>query len=341
MKSRTGHVLVVGDGAFGTALSVLLVERGAHVRMWSPFPERAAELARDRENRRYLPGVALPPSLELVADPFDAAREVEVVLSVVPTQHLRSVARRFEDALDGRTPIVSASKGLEVETLKRPTEILAEELGRRPMCVLVGPSHAEEVAVGLPASMIAASDDLALSQRVQALFAGGALRVYLSADPVGAEIASALKNVIAIAAGACDGLQLGDNAKSALVTRGLVEMARYGLAQGARVETFFGLAGLGDLVTTCFSRHSRNRAVGERLGRGESLESILADMKAVAEGVATTRALFGPESEGRASRMPIAEQVHAVLFEGKDPRAAVTDLMATAPSLEMAGLFPG
>jgi glycerol-3-phosphate dehydrogenase (NAD(P)+) len=322
----TAPILVIGDGAFGTSLAVHLASIGRDVRVFSHFPERAAELAAARENQRYLPGIRLGERISFFADPFAAAEGVQLALSAVPTQHLRVVARRFEDAIDGRASIVSASKGLEIETLKRPTEILAEELGDREPCVLVGPSHAEEIARGLPASVIVASADVALAERVQSVFMGGALRVYTTFDPLGAELAGALKNVIALAAGACDGLELGDNAKSALVTRGLVEMARFGVAHGARAETFFGLAGLGDLVTTCFSRHSRNRAVGERLAR--------------AVGVATTRALFGPESEGRASRMPIAEQVHAVLFEGKAPRDAVAALMASAPTSEMAGLFP-
>ncbi len=339
MKTTSERVLVIGDGAWGTALALQLVAGGVPTVLWSAFGERSAEMTRTRANERYLPGVPLPDALELSADPFEAARGVQLVVSVVPTQHLRSVARRFEDAIDGRTPIVSATKGLEIETLRRPTEILVDEMGARPLCVLTGPSHAEEVARGLPASLLAASADADLANLVQRLFGGANLRIYTSGDALGAELAGALKNVIAVAAGVGDGLALGDNAKSALVTRGLVEMARLGVAMGARPETFFGLAGLGDLVTTCFSRHSRNRSVGERLGRGESLESILQSMSAVAEGVATTRALFGPESEGRAALMPIAEQVHAILFEGKDPATAVADLMSRAPSAEMAGLF--
>lgn len=332
-------VLVIGDGAWGTALALQLVAGGARTTLWSAFAARTQEMRDTRRNERYLPGVELPSELRFSADPFDAADGAELVVSVVPTQHLRSVARRFEDALDGRTPIVTATKGLEIETLRRPSEILIDEIGERSLCVLTGPSHAEEVARGLPASLLAASQDAATAALVQRLFGGANMRIYTSEDPLGAELAGALKNVIALAAGICDGLGLGDNAKSALVTRGLVEMARFGVAQGARAETFFGLAGLGDLVTTCFSQHSRNRSVGERLGRGESLEAVLASMTAVAEGVATARALFGPEAEGRTARMPIAEQVHAILFEGKDARSAVGDLMSRAPASEMDGLF--
>jgi glycerol-3-phosphate dehydrogenase (NAD(P)+) len=207
------------------------------------------------------------------------------------------------------------------------------------VCVLTGPSHAEEVARGKPASLVAACEDQDLARRTQSAFAGEALRIYTHTDPVGAELAGALKNVIAVAAGISDGLDLGDNAKSALVTRGVVEMARFGVARGGRAETFFGLAGIGDLVTTCFSKHSRNRAVGEAVGRGESLEAVLGRMKMVAEGVWTTQALFGPESDLGDLSLPIAEQVHAVLFDRKDPRTAVQDLMTREPADEMRGLF--
>ena len=235
--------------------------------------------------------------------------------------------------------MVSASKGIEVETLKSPTGIIEEVLGARPLCVLTGPSHAEEVARGLPATLVAGCENLEFATQVQEAFNSDTFRVYTHADAKGAELAAALKNVIALAAGICDGLELGDNAKSALVTRGVVEMARYGKAHGARPETFFGLAGIGDLATTCFSKHSRNRSVGEALGRGRTLEQILGEMKMVAEGVWTTKALFGPESELAGISMPIAKQVHAVLFEGKDPRSAVLDLMSREPVGEMDGLW--
>ena len=334
-------VLVIGDGGFGTCLALLLSRAGHRVRQWSAFPERAEELRRERENRRYLPGVRLPDTLQFLADPFEAARGIDLALSVVPTQYLRSVARRFEDALDGRVPLISATKGLEIETFKRPSQILEETLGERPLAVLSGPSHAEEVARGLPASVVVASRDAAFAERAQTLLSGETFRVYSSSDPKGVELAGALKNVIAIAAGISDGLGLGDNAKAALLTRGMVEMARYGAFEGCQPETFFGLAGFGDLVTTCCSKHSRNRAVGERIGRGESLEQILSGMLMVAEGVSTTRALFGPESEARSVSLPIASQVHAVLFEGKDPRQAVGELMRRSPASEMQGLGRG
>jgi glycerol-3-phosphate dehydrogenase (NAD(P)+) len=260
------------------------------------------------------------------------------VISAIPTQYLRASLEKFEDALGGTVPVATATKGLEIETLQRPTEIIARVLGERPMCVLTGPSHAEEVARGLPASVVAASDDAGLAVLVQQALSSESFRVYTSDDPLGAELGGALKNVIALAAGISDGLELGDNAKAALLTRGMAEMARYGRSRGAKLETFFGLAGIGDLVTTCCSKHSRNRSVGEAIGRGEKLRDVLERMEMVAEGVWTTKALFGPEAEQDPVDMPIASEVHAILFENKDPRTAVLDLMRREPVSEMRGM---
>ncbi|MDP6955422.1 MAG: NAD(P)H-dependent glycerol-3-phosphate dehydrogenase, partial [Planctomycetota bacterium] len=312
---------------------------GVPTTLWSAFPEQAKELREARENKRFLPGVALPESLNITADPWVAAEAVSFVVSVVPTQYLRSVAERFRDVLPADVPLVTATKGLEIETFKRPGEILLEVLGERSLCVLTGPSHAEEVAAGKPASLVAASSDLDFARDVQRAFTSESFRVYAGDDAVGAELAGALKNVIALAAGISDGLGLGDNAKAALLTRGMVEMARFGVARGARADTFFGLAGFGDLVTTCCSQHSRNRAVGERIGRGQSLQEILEEMDMVAEGVWTTKALFGPNVDTDELSLPIAEQVHAILFENKPARAAVLDLMRRTVAGEMDGVL--
>ncbi len=339
MTKSYERALVIGDGGWGTAIALLLVENGVKTTLWSAFPEQTADLKRDRENKRFLPGVELPKELALTADPFAAADGADVAISVVPTQFVHAVAERFEDALMGDVPVVSATKGIEIETFRTPSEILADVLGERPLAVLSGPSHAEEVARGLPASVAVASPDEHLARGVQQALSGERFRVYTHGDPKGAELAGALKNVIAIAAGISDGLELGDNAKAALLTRGIVEMARFGKAHGAHPETFFGLAGIGDLMTTCYSRHSRNRGVGEAIGRGKRLEDVLNDMKMVAEGVWTTKALFGPESEARGIPMPIAEQLHAVLFENKPPMNAVTELMQREPIAEMDGLL--
>jgi len=332
------RALVIGDGGWGTALALLLDRNGVHTTLWSAFPEHAEEMRRASENLRFLPGVPLPSTLRITADPMVAAEGAELVVTAVPTQHLRGALRRFEDAIAGGTPVVSATKGIEIETFKTPLQVIGETLGARRMCVLTGPSHAEEVARGKPASVVAASADAQLAQQVQRAFSGATFRVYTNNDALGAEYAGALKNVIAIAAGISDGLELGDNAKSALLVRGMVEIARFACARGAKAETFFGLAGVGDLATTCFSRHSRNRAVGEALGRGRKLADVLASTRTVAEGVYTTQALFGPEADLGDLPMPIAAQVHAVLFRGKDPREAVLELMTRAPAGEMDGI---
>jgi glycerol-3-phosphate dehydrogenase (NAD(P)+) len=332
------RAVVIGAGSWGTTLAVQLGERGVHTTLWCRSAERARELRQARENRRYLPGIQLPSALEVTADPQAAAQGAELAVTAVPTQFLRSALQVFEELLPGATPVVSATKGIEIETFRTPSHILTEVLGERPVCVLTGPSHAEEIARGLPASLVAASQDAFLAKTVQAVLGGPRLRIYTNDDVVGAELAGALKNVTAIAAGISDGLGLGDNAKSALMVRGMVEMARFGKSLGAKPGTFFGLAGFGDLVTTCCSRHSRNRALGERVGRGESLQQVLSTMDMVAEGVWTTRALFGPEADPPEVEMPIAEQVHAVLFEGKAPREAVNDLMTRAASGEMDGI---
>lgn len=329
------RAVVIGDGSWGTSIAQLLARRGITTTLWSPFLEQTQAMERTRTNEKFLPGVALHENLRFSADPNSASEGAQLAVSVVPTQFLRSVAARFEDALPGGVPICSATKGLEIESFQRPSAILQDVLGEHGMCVLSGPSHAEEVARGLPASLVAASEDAALAKLVQESLTSETFRVYTSDDPIGAELGGALKNVIALAAGISDGLELGDNAKAALLTRGMAEMARLGVRMGAKRETFFGLAGIGDLVTTCCSKHSRNRSVGEAIGRGETLEQILARMEMVAEGVWTTKALFGPEAEFESDAMPIAAQVNAVLFENKDPREAVLDLMRRAPAPEM------
>ncbi|MFT5289506.1 MAG: glycerol-3-phosphate dehydrogenase (NAD(P)+) [Planctomycetota bacterium] len=338
MTKEIKKAVVLGNGGWGTSLALIMHANGIDTRLWCAFPEEADKLRSTRRNERYLPGIELPEGLTITADPFAAAADVDLALSVVPTQFLRSVSERFEDALAGHVPLASATKGIEIETFKRPDQILRDVFGRRPFCVVTGPTHAEEVARGMPASAVAASYDAQLAMAVQKALSCDSLRVYTNGDPIGAQLGGALKNVIAIAAGISDGLELGDNAKAALLTRGIVEMARFGKMHGAETETFFGLAGIGDLATTCYSKHSRNRSVGERIGRGATLEEILKEMKMVAEGVWTTKALFGPESDARRVQMPIAQQVHAVLFEGQDPRKAVTELMRRDLSGEMEGL---
>jgi len=338
MADGIERALVIGDGGWGTTLAILLCKQGIPTVLWSAFPEQTEELRKTHRNERFLPGVELPDNLEFHADPFAAADGADLVVSVVPTQFVRRVVYKFEDAIPGSLPLVTASKGLEIDTFRSPSQIIKRVLGERPVCVLTGPSHAEEVARGLPASVVVGCEDRAWARKVQAAFNSDSFRVYTHDDAIGAELAGALKNVIAVAAGICDGLELGDNAKSALLTRGVVEMARFGKEHGGQAATFFGLAGIGDLITTCCSMHSRNRAVGEAIGRGKTLQEVLDGMESVAEGVWTTKALFGPEVEHGDVTMPIAEQVHAILFENKNPRDAVLELMRREPTEEMDGL---
>jgi len=320
------RAIVIGDGAWGTTLAGLLSLKGLDVSLWSAFPDYAAELSRTRENRKFLPGVAIPERIEILSrdsrkqDPFDLA------VAAVPTQYMRRVLGEVTSQLGEIPGVVSVAKGIENETLERPTEIVLDVLGGAKLAALSGPSHAEEVSRGLPTTVVAASSDAGFARHVQEIFSTDRFRVYTSDDVLGVELAGALKNVIAIAAGICEGLGFGDNSKAALLTRGLVEIARLGQAMGARRATFAGLAGMGDLITTCVSPFGRNLAVGQAVGKGRKLEQILDGMEQVAEGVATTRSARALARRDKVE-MPITEQVHQVLFEGKPPHQAVTDLM--------------
>jgi glycerol-3-phosphate dehydrogenase (NAD(P)+) len=326
------RIAVLGDGGWGTALAISAHSAGGEVTLWSAFPDYAAELERKRDNRKFLPGVAIPEGVAITADAGRALEGAELALAAVPTQFLRATLERVADRLPPGCVLVSAAKGLERGTLLRPSQVLAEVAAGRSPAVLSGPSHAEEVARALPASVVAAAEREEVAGAVQRAMMSPALRVYTSTDVTGVELGAALKNVIALAAGCADGLGLGDNAKAALVTRGLVELARLGAALGARAETFAGLSGLGDLVVTCASRHSRNRAVGERLGRGEKLEDILASTEKVAEGVFSTEAVLQLAAR-HAVELPIAEAVGRVLAGGS-PREEVAKLMTRSPKPE-------
>ncbi len=318
-------VAVLGAGSWGTTLAIHLAHLGHDTRLWGNDRAHLAELTETRENRKFLSGIPLPVGVKVQPELEKALQGAEVTLFVVPSQVVRSVAGEVLARGGGGIP-VCASKGLELVTLRRMSEVLAEALGDPTPVALTGPSHAEEVAAAIPTSIVAACADESRARTVQSLFASPRLRVYTNADVIGCEYGGALKNVIAIAAGVCDGLGFGDNTKGALLTRGLAEISRLGVAMGAQRETFFGLTGMGDLIATAMSRHSRNRHVGERLGRGESLEQILGAMVMVAEGVNTARAA---RDLGRAHgvELPITEEVCALLLEGRDPREAMQTLM--------------
>jgi glycerol-3-phosphate dehydrogenase (NAD(P)+) len=320
-------ITIIGDGAMATVCSMLLAEKGYAVRLWGAFPDYIEELRRTRENRKYLPGARLPADVELTSDAACAFEGASLIVSAVPCQYLRSVWTRLLPHAPRNVPIVSTTKGIEVATLLRPTQVIRDVLGDVPVIALSGPNIAAELARKLPATVTAACEDLQLAQRVQEVFSTTWFRVYTNDDVVGVELAAAMKNVIAMAAGGLDAMGIGCNAKAALLTRGLAEIARLGLAMGAKRETFAGLSGLGDLVTTCISPTSRNRTAGEQMGKGMTLQEVISSTHSVVEGIPTTQAVVRLARQHNV-RMPITEAMHAVLFEGKNAHQAIGELMS-------------
>jgi glycerol-3-phosphate dehydrogenase (NAD(P)+) len=330
------HVAVLGAGSWGTALAVLWQE--LRPTLWDHDARRAESIRRSRRSERFLPGVALPSAVSVLGDVAEAIQDADIVVLAPPSQALRQMARQLAALPDWRddVPVVTATKGLEVDSGKRTSQVLAEELPQAPalLASLVGPSHAEEVARGVPTSVVLAGPDVQRLQPLQETLSTATFRIYTNDDVLGVELAVSMKNVIAIAAGISDGLGFGDNTKGALLTRGLAEMTRLGIAMGARPETFSGLAGLGDLVTTSISRHSRNRNLGEQIGAGISLREVTRRAEHVAEGVRTTRAAL-ELARVHDVELPIAQQVHDILFADKNPRDAIRDLMLRAPKSEV------
>lgn len=324
---NSSPIAVIGAGAWGTTLAMILQRRGLQVRLWEFFPEYARVLDLTRENPKFLPGVQIPVGIEITADLKHAVEGCRALLLAVPSQRMRGVAHRLVEYGCHPELVVSASKGIEQNSLLCMSEVLASEFGAGlEVCALSGPSHAEEVSRNLPCSLVAGSSSPEAARRVQDWFMGPSVRVYTSQDIIGVELGGSLKNIIALASGVVDGLGLGDNAKAALVTRGLAEIVRLGKVLGAKAETFSGLSGLGDLVVTCMSQHSRNRRVGEELGRGRRLADILATMEMVAEGVETSRSAFMLARRENVE-MPITAQMNRVLFEDVRPADALAQLM--------------
>ncbi len=321
---------VLGAGSWGTALAIHLARSGRNAVLWARSPEAAKALRVDRENRDYLAGHALPENLEVTGELERALAGATLVIFVVPAQASRTLFRQAAPLLGKTADLVIASKGIEQETLLRLSQVLGQEAGRdalRRTTVLSGPSFAAEVARGDPTAIVAASTSRAAMRRAQAALSSGPLRIYRNPDLVGVELAGALKNVIAIGTGIIEGIGLGSNTRAALITRGLAEIGRLGRALGGRAATFAGLAGAGDLILTCTGALSRNRAVGVEIGRGGRLEDVLKGMRMVAEGVATTHAAVALASR-HGVEMPIARQVHAVLFAGRAPQDAAAELLS-------------
>lgn len=321
------NIVVVGDGGWGTALALLLDATGCRVGLWSHDPDYARLLIEERRNPRFLPGHPLPDSIRIASRIEDLREGCDLLVSAVPTAYLRGVWQGLLPALPKGVPIMSVSKGLEAETLLRPSEVLEAVTGAdHTVAVLSGPNIAKEIAAGKPATSVIACADAGVAEQIQATFSGDTFRVYRNSDRIGVELGGVLKNVIALAAGMCDGLELGVNAKASLVSRGLLEMARLGCALGAERSTFFGLSGLGDLMTTCYSESSRNRTFGERIGRGERVEDIADSMQQVAEGVKSAAPLHDLMQRHGLSG-PITEEMYRVIHEGKSPRDVVRSLM--------------
>lgn len=347
MIERKKRVTVLGDGGWGTALAMVLDEAGNEVTMWGPFPDYVDQMRKDRRNPKFLPGITIPDSIALTDDLAQAGK-ADMVFSVIPSQYLRAVMSLFRGVYSPGTPVVTATKGIEVDTLKTAIQIIAEVLDPEDkgcstdkkgdesspllenildnIVVVSGPSHAEEVARRMPTTVVSASTNSALACTVQDTLTTERFRVYTNSDPVGVELAGCIKNVLSIAGGMVDGLGFGDNTKAALLSRGIAEMGRLGEAMGGERSTFFGLAGIGDLVVSCTSRHGRNRAVGEKIGQGRSLDEIVAEMDMVAEGVKTTKAVRALMDDYEVE-MPICAEIYNVLYENKPPQAALRDLM--------------
>ena len=308
-------IAVIGDGGWGTANAMLLAGYGHDVTLWGAFPEYVEEMKRTRRNEKFLKGVELPANLNLESDRAKAVAGAEVVVLAPPSKYFTSVVEGFKGLITEDMLVVSITKGLCEKTNRRMTDLGAEILGTGPIVALAGPTHAEEVSRGVPTAIVAACTDADKAKRVQEIWSGPKFRVYTSSDPVGVEIGGAVKNVLAISVGCSDGMGFGDNTRAALITRGLVEMKRFVLAYGGLEETLNGLAGIGDLIVTCTSVHSRNHSVGERLGKGERIGDILGSMQMVAEGVWNSKVVH-EIAKKLGVEMPICEMVYAICYKG-------------------------
>lgn len=329
-------IAVLGPGSWGTALAQVLSENGHEVRLWGNNPAQIDEINTYHTNRHYLPDLKLPAAIIGYKDLAAAIKEVDAILFVVPTNAIRPVAKQVAALIKGRPYLIHAAKGLEQGSHKRISEVLNEEISaekRRELIVLSGPSHAEEVAIHDITTITAASHSVEAAEYVQSLFMNGYFRIYTNDDVIGVETGAALKNIIAIGAGAIAGLGFGDNAKAAIITRGLAEISRLGVAMGANPLTFIGLSGVGDLIVTCTSIHSRNWRAGNMLGKGQKLETIVENMGMVIEGVSTTKVAV-ELAQNLGVEMPITETIYAVLYKGKDIHQAASDIMLRDGKME-------
>ncbi len=330
------NIAVIGTGSWGTALALLLHENGHTVKCWTLEEEQVQKIKETGENGDFLPGVKIPESLFISTNMESIVAGAEIIVSAVPSQVTRTVVKNIVSVLNNADPIwVTVSKGIENDTYLRISQVI-EEAGKvnpEKIVALSGPSHAEEVGRKIPTAIVSASKNIETAKIVQDVFINKYLRVYANDDVIGVELGGALKNIIALAAGICDGAGFGDNTKAALITRGLVEINRLGLDMGAKSDTFAGLSGMGDLIVTCMSKHSRNRHVGEQIGKGRSLKEVLDEMVMVAEGVKTTLSAY-ELSQDHNVVMPITEQIYQILFNNKSPQQGMIDLMTRASKVE-------
>ncbi len=326
-EKKKHRISILGDGGWGTALAVVQTRRNNEVLLWSAFPDYSRELRETRVNRKFLPGVKLPDEIKITSDLKEALQFAEFIVFAIPTQYLRNILYQIKGTNFSAKYFVSVAKGVEKKTLLRPSQIIQTVLGKQiPLVVLSGPSHAKEVAQNLPTLLVAASDDERNAEAVQEAFADLHFRIYVQNDVIGVELGGALKNVLAIAVGICDGLKLGDNCKAGLISRALVEMTRFGIHFGANPNTFFGLSGLGDMITTCISPYGRNLRVGRELGEGKTISEILKNMEMVAEGVESSASVH-ELSEKYKVVTPIMSEVYEILFHDKPAKKAVADLL--------------
>jgi glycerol-3-phosphate dehydrogenase (NAD(P)+) len=331
-------ISIIGAGSMGTAMAVLLSKNGHDVRMWSPMNEEIEMLNTEREHIQRLPGIKLQDNVFCTTDIEKTINKSDVTVLAIPSQTTRENCKRIKNYINKNMIVVTCSKGIEESTRLILSDVIQQEIPEATTVVLSGPSHAEEIARDIPTAVVAASEKKAAAVLIQDIFMSPQFRVYTSSDIIGVELGGALKNVIALCAGISDGLGFGDNTKAALMTRGITEIARLGLAMGAKVQTFNGLTGVGDLIVTCTSMHSRNRRAGILIGQGKSVEDALLEVKMVVEGVATTKPAYELGKEKNVS-MPITTEAYNVLFNGKNPKQAVVDLMMRDKKGEMDELF--
>lgn len=322
-KIRIG---ILGDGGWGTTLAILLSNKGYRVSLWGAFKEYSKQMSRSRKNPKFLPGIKIPGAIEITADLKSAIADKDIIVLAIPSQYTRPVLKKIKEHFAKNAIFLSVTKGIEISSLSRISEVIYSELGPVKLAVLSGPTIAREVAKGIPTTAVVASKNKTIRKTVQAVFNTARFRVYTNPDIIGVELGGSLKNIIAIACGVSDGLGFGTNTKAAILTRGLAEISRLGILMGAKKETFSGISGLGDLVTTCISKESRNRLVGELIGRGKSLSEIRRQMQMVAEGVPTAKAAYKLSMKYK-TVMPITREIYRLLYKNKSPHQAVKDLM--------------